>query len=130
MTAVLATTLTWLAVLLCGGVGSVLRFLVDGAVGRRSSPGVLWGVPMGTLVVNLTGAFALGLLDGVVLPEHAALIVCTGFIGAYTTFSTWIFETQRLGEERQSTAAMLNLVVSLGAGLAVAALGLWIGGRL
>lgn len=116
----------WTAVLLCGGVGSVARFLVDGAVSRHVSS----RFPVGTLVVNLSGCFALGLLGGMVLSTTAALILGTGVMGSYTTFSTWLFETQRLGEERQLSPAVWNLVSSLLAGTMVAALGLWVGGTL
>lgn len=116
----------WFAVLLCGGVGAVARFLVDGAVSRR----VASTLPVGTFVVNLSGAFILGFLDGAVLPKNAALIVGTGIIGSYTTFSTWMFETQRLGEERQLRGGALNLAASLIAGVGIAALGMWIGGTL
>jgi CrcB protein len=121
-----ASALAWGGVVAAGGVGAVLRFLVDGAVTRR------WGggLPVGTLLVNLTGAFVLGLLDGLVLPAHEALVVGTGLVGAYTTFSTWMFETQRLVEERQLLRAWANLALSVALGLAVAALGLWAGGGL
>jgi CrcB protein len=122
----MSTVALWLGVMLCGGVGSVLRLVVDGTVARRTTS----AVPVGTLLVNLSGAFLLGLLDGAVLPTDVALLVCTGVIGAYTTFSTWMFETQRLVEERRLLPAAVNLVLSLGAGLAAAALGLWIGGGL
>lgn len=122
----MSTLWTWLGVAVAGGAGAVLRLLVDGSVTQRSAA----GLPSGTLVVNLSGAFVLGLLDGAVLPEHVALVVGTGLVGAYTTFSTWIFETQRLAEERQLVRAAANLGLSVLAGLAVAALGLWIGGRL
>jgi CrcB protein len=54
----------------------------------------------------------------------------TAFVGAYTTFSTWMLETQRLGEERQIRPAVANIVVSLVAGVAAAWLGQWIGGLL
>jgi len=121
---VMHTALLWLGVLAGGGVGAVLRFLVDGAVSRRL-PGRL---PYGTLVVNVSGAFVLGVLDGVVLPRDEALLFGTGVIGAYTTFSTWMFETQRLGEERQLARAIANIWVSLIAGVGLAALGLWWGG--
>lgn len=122
----MSTLWTWLGVAVAGGAGAVLRLLVDGSVTQRFAA----GLPYGTLVVNLSGAFVLGLLDGAVLPEHVALVVGTGLVGAYTTFSTWIFETQRLAEERQLVRAAANLGLSVVAGLAVAALGLWIGGRL
>jgi CrcB protein len=118
--------LVWCGVMVCGGAGAVLRFLVDGAVTRRLSG----TFPAGSLVVNFSGALALGLIDGVVLSKDAALLVSTGVIGGYTTFSTWMFETQRLGEERELRAASGNLALSLAGGLALAGLGLWIGGRL
>ena len=122
----MSTLWTWLGVAAAGGVGAVLRLLVDGAVTQRSAG----ALPVGTLAVNLSGAFVLGLLDGVVLPAHLALVVGTGLVGAYTTFSTWMFETQRLAEEHQLVRAAGNVAVSTAAGLAVAALGLWIGGGL
>ena len=120
------TVLLWAGVMLCGGVGAVARLLVDGAVARR----VRGRIPYGTLVVNLSGAFVLGVLDGYVLPPNAALLVGTGVIGAYTTFSTWMYETHRLVEERQHAGALANVVVSGALGVMVAAVGLWIGGML
>jgi CrcB protein len=118
------TAVVWTGVLVAGGFGAVLRFLLDGAVGRRMASAFPWG----TFVVNLSGAFVLGLLAGIVLPKDAALVVGTGLVGAFTTFSTWMFETHRLVEERQGRVALLNVVGSTAGGLALAALGLWIGG--
>lgn len=114
----------WTAVVLIGGAGSVLRFLVDGAVGARLGQ----GFPYGTLVINLSGAAVLGLFTGLALPADAALLAGTAAVGSYTTFSTWIFETQRLVEERQHRLAGLNLVVSTVFGLAAAYAG-WLIGR-
>jgi CrcB protein len=117
------TALVWAGVVVLGGVGAVLRFLVDATVSARTGR----SFPYGTLVVNLSGAFVLGLLAGLALSRDAALLAGTATVGAYTTFSTWMFETQRLGEDRQVWSLLANLVVSLVAGLAVAALGRWIG---
>lgn len=117
--------MVWLALMVCGGVGAVLRFAVDGSVSRRVSG----AMPYGTLVVNLSGAVLLGFLDGLAPSKDAALLLGVGVLGAYTTFSTWMFETQRLVEERQLARAAMNIIVSVVAGVAVAALGLWIGGR-
>jgi CrcB protein len=114
----------WIGVALCGGAGSVLRFVVDGTVARRA----LTGLPIGTLVVNVSGAFVLGLLDGIVLDHDVALLAGTGVVGAYTTFSTWMLETHRLAEERRLAPAVLNVVVSMVAGLAAAWIGLQVGG--
>jgi fluoride exporter len=119
------TVAVWAGVVVIGGVGAVLRFLVDRTVSGRVA-----GFPYGTLVVNLSGALLLGFLSGVALSPHLALLAGTAFVGSYTTFSTWMLETQRLGEERQLRPAVANIVVSLALGLAAASLGLWIGGLL
>jgi CrcB protein len=118
--------IVWLAVLVAGGIGAVLRFLVDGAVARRAAR----SFPFGTLAVNISGALLLGLLAGLALSRHVALVADTAFVGSYTTFSTWMLETQRLGEERQVGNAVANLVVSTALGIAAALLGQWIAGRL
>jgi len=111
----------WTAVLLIGGAGSVLRFLTDGAVqGGRD-------FPLGTLAVNVSGAVILGLLAGLALGHDEALLAGTAAVGSYTTFSTWMLETQRLTEERQHGKAIINIVLSLAAGIAAAALGRLIG---
>jgi CrcB protein len=116
----------WVAVVLIGGAGSLLRFYVDGivtsAIGRD--------FPYGTLAVNLSGAVILGLITGLALAGDAALLAGTAAVGSYTTFSPWIFESQRLTEERQHRKALLNIVVSLVLGVAAAALGRLIGAHL
>jgi CrcB protein len=118
--------LVWAGVVLIGGAGSVLRFLVDGAVSSRTGR----AFPYGTLAVNITGALILGLLSGVALTGSAALLAGTAAVGSYTTFSTWMLETQRLTEERQTIPATMNVLVSLGLGVAAAALGTLIGAAL
>ncbi|HYQ37184.1 MAG TPA: fluoride efflux transporter CrcB [Mycobacterium sp.] len=114
-----ATVLVWAGVVLLGGVGSVLRFLVDRTVARRLSR----PFPFGTLAVNISGAALLGFLGGLALNREAALLAGTAFVGAYTTFSTWMLETQRLGEERQTWPALGNIIVSVALGMAAALLG-------
>ena len=118
--------IVWLGVLVAGGVGSVLRFVVDGAVARRMAR----SFPFGTLTVNISGAVLMGLISSLTLSRHAALLADTAFIGSYTTFSTWMLETQRLGEERQVSYAAANVVVSMALGIAAALFGQWIAGRL
>ena len=113
------TALVWAGVVLVGGTGSVLRFLVDRTVARRLSR----PFPFGTLVVNISGATVLGFLGGLALNKEAALLAGTAFVGAYTTFSTWMLETQRVGEERQAWAALGNIVASVVLGVAAALLG-------
>jgi CrcB protein len=117
------TALLWVGVVLVGGCGAVARLALDTAVVSRMGR----EFPYGTLVVNLSGALALGLLAGLTLTHDEALVAGTAAVGSYTTFSTWMFETQRLDEERQHGPAALNVVLSIGLGVAAAALGRWIG---
>lgn len=122
MTASAGTTaLIWAAVPLIGGIGSVLRFLVDRALARRAAR----SFPFGTLAVNISGAAVLAFLGGLALSKEAALLAGTAFVGAYTTFSTWMLETQRLAEERQTWTALGNIVASVALGLAAAVFGQW-----
>ena len=116
----------WAGVVLIGGVGAVSRFLVDRTVSGRAAR----GFPYGTLVVNLSGAMLLGLFSGMALSPNTALLAGTAFVGAYTTFSTWMLETHRLGEERRAGPAAANIVVSVVAGLAAAWIGRQIGMQL
>jgi CrcB protein len=118
----------WTAVVLIGGAGSVLRFLADGTVaGAVDQHGAGRDFPLGTLAVNVSGAVILGLLTGLALGHDEALLAGTAAVGSYTTFSTWMLETQRLTEERQHRTAVLNVAASLAAGVAAAALGRLIG---
>jgi CrcB protein len=116
----------WAGVVLLGGAGAVLRFLIDRAIARR----VARPFPFGTLTVNLSGAVLLGLLAGLTLSYHVSLLAGTAFVGSYTTFSTWMLETQRLAEERQLSLAVANIVVSVMLGVAAAMAGQWIAGQL
>jgi CrcB protein len=117
----------WMA--LAGGVGAVARFVLDGLVRSRVAS---W-FPVGTVVVNVTGSFVLGLVTGLalahVVPEELRLVFGTGFCGGYTTFSTASFETVRLVEQRRVGAALLNGVGTLVVTVCVAGLGLWLGLR-
>lgn len=115
--------LVWGGVVVVGGLGAVLRFLVDGAVSKRAGR----SFPYGTLIVNLSGSAVLGVLTGLSPDREVALLAGTAAVGSYTTFSTWMFETQRLGEDRQVRHLAANLAVSLVAGVTAAALGRWIG---
>jgi CrcB protein len=117
------TVVVWAGVVVMGGLGAVLRFLVDRTVSGR----IARAFPYGTFVVNVSGALLLGLLSGLALSPHLALVIGTAFVGSYTTFSTWMLETQRLGEERQLWPAVANIAVSLVLGLGAAWLGLSIG---
>ena len=114
-----AAAIAGIAVL--GGIGASARFLLDAAVAERAGRAFPWG----TLAVNLSGAFALGSITGAALHGDDMRLAGTGFLGAYTTFSTWVLETHRQGEDGRLGGAAANLLASLAAGLAAA----WLGRR-
>lgn len=106
---------------LLGGAGAVARFMIDGGIAGRLGT----AFPVGTLVVNLLGSFVLGLLAGAALPVRTSQVLTLGLIGAFTTFSTWMFESHRLGEDQRALLATINVVASLVLGVACA----WLGRR-
>jgi CrcB protein len=114
----------WIAVGLLGGAPSVARYLLGGIVtaAARSS------FPLGTLLVNVSGALALGVLIG--LRVHGTALVGllgTATLGAFTTFSTWMLESDRLWRYERLRPATVNVAASLGAGVAAVALGRLLG---
>ncbi len=115
-----------LAVGSVGGVGAILRFLLDGAVSAR----VGREFPYGTLLVNLTGALLLGVLVGVAPDQDAYRIAGTGLVGGFTTFSTWTLESHRLGEDGELRLGIVNFAVSLILGIAAAWAGRYLGAGL
>ncbi len=109
-----------------GGLGAVARFLLDGWIGSRFGR----ELPLGTFAINITGSVLLGLLDGLALSGDAMLIAGTATIGAYTTFSTWLFETHRLAEDGEFAAAALNIGASIVFGFAAVVIGHLLGSHL
>jgi CrcB protein len=111
---------------IAGAVGAPARYLVDGFVQYRT-PGVF---PFGTFVINVSGSFLLGVITGLALYHGLAPLpraaIGTGFCGAYTTFSTFSYETVRLIEEGAVRLAVANVAVSVAVGLAAAGVGLWL----
>lgn len=122
------TPLLFVGVALAGGVGAAARFVVDGLVKDRLGAAYPWG----TTMINLSGSFALGLVTGLALQAALApewkLVLGTGLLGGYTTFSTASVETVRLLASGRHRAAALNGLGMLVACVTVAALGLWLGG--
>jgi CrcB protein len=116
----------WVGVGLLGGCGALARFGLTLFVADRIHP----HFPAGTLLVNLSGAFLLGLLAGASVEGDARLLLGAGLLGSYTTFSTWMVETQRIGEAGKHRIAVLNVVLSAALGLAAAALGWFLGRQL
>jgi CrcB protein len=113
-----------LGVAIAGALGAVARYVLDGFVQDRVG-GVF---PWGTWVINVTGSFILGLITGLALyhglDDTPRDVIGSGFIGAYTTFSTFTFETVRLFEDGSRYEALLNIAGTFAAGLLAAASGL------
>jgi CrcB protein len=109
---------------LAAAAGAAARYSLDATIQRRH-PSVL---PWGTFVINVTGSFALGLVTG--LATHHGLgsrweaILGVGLLGGYTTWSTFMWESFALAEQRRLGAAVLNVAASLALGLGAAAAGL------
>jgi CrcB protein len=113
--------LVWACVGLLGGVGALTRFALDAWVSQRVE--AVSEFPWGTFAVNISGAFLLGVLAGAKLHGDALLLAGTATLGSYTTFSTWMFESHRLGEDGEPWLAVLNIMLSLVVGVSAAALG-------
>jgi fluoride exporter len=111
--------MTFLLAAAAGAFGALARYLLSGVVqeGTRSN------LPVGTLSVNLLGAFLLGLVAGIDRFDSLPTIAAAGFLAGLTTFSTWMIETIRLGIAPVTRRAVLNLTIPLIAGIALA----WIG---
>jgi CrcB protein len=120
----------FLFVCLGAALGAPARYLTDRAVQARHDSLVPWG----TLIVNVTGSLLLGLLTGLAgdghLPSWVTLVAGTGFCGALTTYSTFTYETFRLGQDGAWLYAFVNVATSLAAGMGAAVLGYAVGSAL
>ena len=122
----IGSALIWCGVAIFGGLGAIARFKLDGLVqGRLDTE-----FPFGTLVVNVLGSLLLGLLIGLKLTESDLLLAGVATLGSFTTFSTWMLETQRLAEDGEGGLALGNVVGSIALGLAAAGLGWAVGATL
>lgn len=112
---------------LAGGLGAISRFMLDGVIRGR----LRTVLPLGTMIINVSGSLLLGFITGLVVfhaaPSEWSLVLGTGFLGGYTTFSTASVETARLVQERQYLAALINgfgmlvlTVAGAAAGIAIA----------
>ena len=111
-----------------GAAGAMTRYAVEAWVSARAQA----SFPFGTLVVNVTGCFMLGFIIAVTSQRfiaHSTLraALAVGFLGAYTTFSTFAFDSMRLAEEGSVGRAAVNVVASIAAGLLAVVAGTWLG---
>jgi CrcB protein len=114
----------WVAVALLGGLMAVARFALDALLSDHP----VQPFPLGILVVNLAGTLVVGVAAGAALSGEGYTIVAGGVTGSFTTFSTWMLDSERLAEAERPDLAWLNIGVSVLAGFAAVALGHWLGG--
>lgn len=129
--------MTVFMVLLGGAIGAPVRMWLDSLItarlGKRQLP--VWSRDFltGTYIINISGSFLLGFLTGLSLHNHVSALITAflgiGFCGAYTTFSTWSFESVRLFEKRSYVAGVMNIIFSLGLGLLLAVFGIALGDK-
>ena len=114
----------WLAMLAGGAVGAPSRYLLDGYIQSKTDSRFPWG----TLTINAVGSLLLGLLTGLALEhglsETTKVVLGTGFCGAFTTFSTFSFETVRLAGEGATNAAFRNIAANVVLGTVLGGLAL------
>jgi len=116
--------MNYLAVSIGAVLGANLRFLLGGWIADRWGP----SFPLGTLVINVTGSFVIGIVltlltERVVAPAWVRPMVAIGFLCSYTTFSTFSYETLALARDGAWTVAGLNVVLSVAASLIGVSLG-------
>lgn len=113
--------------ILAGACGALARYEVELAVRRRAGG----SFPYGTLLINASGSFALGIIAGLAthhgVSTQLVTVAGTGLLGAFTTFSTFSFDTVALAETGRIRAAVANVGASLLLGLGAAAIGLVVG---
>jgi CrcB protein len=110
---------------LAGGLGAAARFVMDGLIRARLRTALPWA----TIIINVSGSLLLGFLAGLALrglaSESLQLILGTGFLGGYTTFSTASLETIRLVQSGRVGLALVNGLGSMAVSVGAAAAGVW-----
>ena len=122
------TPLLFAGIAVAGGIGAAARMVLDGLIRSRLAGATPWG----TIAINVSGSLVLGFLTGLaagnLLPTEWFLIIGTGFLGVYTTFSTASYETIRLLEQRAWWASAMSGLGTLVLATTAAGLGLLLGG--
>ena len=120
----------FLLLALAGGVGAVVRFMLDGFIRAHSKTRFAGAAT----IINVSGSLALGYLTGLTI-EHlvstdVSIVIGTGFLGGYTTFSTASYETVQLMKKGRYGASFVSGIVMLVLSVAAAVIGLWAGAEL
>lgn len=117
---------TAIAIMIAGALGALTRYALQSVIDPRGG-----GLPWGTFVINVSGAFLLGLVftlttERLAVEPWLRTAITVGFLGAYTTFSTLAFETVRLLDGGEWVAAFLNMTGSAVFGIAAVIAGTWV----
>ena len=120
-----------LAVATGGALGAVARYVINNSFLAFVS----LSFPLPTFLINITGSLLIGFIltlaaEKVEIGENLKLFLSVGFLGAYTTFSTFEFETFQLIRERQSATALLYVLSSVAIGLGGVLFGVWLARKL
>ncbi len=118
----------YIELIIGGSLGTIARYLMDGLVYRLIGT----SFPYGTLVINISGCFLIGVLsklsiDRFLLGSDTRTFLMIGFCGAYTTFSTFIFESNGLLADGEFFKALLNVVLSVVTGFLFFRIGVLLG---
>lgn len=119
----MSSSLMVLAIALLGGLGAVCRFAIHNSIVRANAN----YFPLGTFAVNISGSLVAGMLLGAAAGHNTHWLIGAAFLGAFTTFSTWMFESERLAVDGYARAAAANIVLSSVLGLGAVALGVKLG---
>lgn len=107
-----------------GALGSIARYKIGNIISSKSKS----SIPVGTFIINITGAFLLGILSGANTNRSISLFFADGFLGAYTTFSTFMYESFTLFKDKKLNAAVY-IISSIVLGILGFAVGFLLGSK-
>jgi CrcB protein len=111
--------MTYLLIAIGGAAGSLVRYSLGKVISEKSST----TFPIGTFIINITGAILLGIVSTIAISSNMMLLLADGFLGAYTTFSTFMYEGFNLFQEKEKINAFIYILGTLGFGTLGFALG-------
>ena len=114
--------MTYVLVAVGGAAGSLVRYSLGKFISEKSKH----SFPIGTFIINITGATLLGIVSTIGISSNMMLLLGDGFLGAYTTFSTFMYEGFNLFQEKEKLNAFIYILCSVTLGL----VGYWLGSKI